>query len=659
MINEKKNINELIKFIIVERKQFFIIAIIIVFFLLIAIFFYNDLIKEERSFFQNRIIANFNTKIDSTSSFITKSILSLNLDLQSIYTFYSSILNQVEQNKYINFAIIFPSSNQIEFTEISEKEIEIEKKEDAYLGYISALQAFQNKQYALAESYLLEIIQTKGNFIYTTLESFKLLLQIYKETENYSFLSIYANRSLSYILFNNIRTSLIIDLIELLYNLNENQNVRNSLLLQAVLFSKIYAIKIPENYNINRKIDIIPRYILDYITSQSFLKEYFTLKSTVNNTGIHFFSLLDQDNSLFISFLPLNKQNFTVIYSFNLAYLSQLMEDSFQTYEFKYSLSIDEFLKEQESYTLFKVSDISIGTYRKLYIGLYVRNSELLGYLSQKRYRATNIAFIILVFLIFTTILLLFSFTLKEFTLNKLKSDFISIISHELKTPITAIQLMLETIIDRGNSINENKKLDYLNNIFRETERLLFLINNLLVYSRNEKSKQSLIITEINIIDILNDVVEFFKIDKKSMKIYIDFPQNDIIIEADSHSLKQVFYNLIDNAYKYGKDEKKLEIVVIDEKNNIKIKFKDNGIGINSDELPYIFEKFYRGSETNFIPGTGLGLSLTKSIIEMHQGKISVTSTIGKGTEFTIILPKKQKNYKRRFFNESKENLIG
>jgi len=657
MINEKNNINEIFKFIITERKSFLIIAIVIISFLLISIFFYNDLIKEERTFFQNRIIANFNTKLDSTLSFISKSILSLNLDTQSNLNFYSSILNQIEQNYFINFAIIFPRLSNL--IEISQKEIEEETKQDAYLGYLSALSAYENKKYPLAESYLLENIQTQGNFLYTTIESYRLLIQIYQETNNLSQLSIYCNKALSYILFNNIKTPFLIEILEILYNINQNINIKRSIIIQSYLFSKIYSLNIPENYNISKKTEIKSKYILDYITSQSFQKEYLTLKSTVNNSGIHFFSLLDQNNAIFISFFPMNSQIITLIYSFDLEYFSQLMLDNLKSYEFKFSINMDEFTKETEAYTLFKVSDITIGTYRKLYMALYVRNSELLGYLSQKRYRITNIAFAILVFLIFITILILFSFTLKEFTLNKLKSDFISITSHELKTPITAMQLMLETIIDRYQSLNDDKKVEYLTNIFKETERLLFLINNLLIYSRNEKNRQSIIISNVNLYQILSDVVEFFKIDKKFMKIYIDFPENDIIIEADTHSLKQVFYNLIDNAYKYSKDEKVLEIKVIDEKNYVKLKFKDNGIGINSKELPYIFEKFYRGSETNFIPGTGLGLSLTKSIIEMHQGKITVSSQENMGTEFTIILPKKQKNLKRRLLNESKENLTG
>ncbi len=657
MINEKKNINEIIRFIIKERKSFLIIAILIVTFLVISIFFYNDLIKEERLFFQNRIIANFNTKLDSTISFIIKSILSLKMDFQSNFNFYTSLLNQVEQNSFINFAIIYPK--KMTPYEISQNEIDKEVKQDAYLGYLSALQAYENAKYPLAESYLLENIQTQGNFIYTTIESYKLLLKIYQKTENLSQLLIYSNKALSYIIFNNIKTDFLIDILEILYNNNQNINIKKSLQIQAIVFSKIYNLTIPTSYKINNGNDIKSKFILDYLTSQSFQKEYSTLKSTVNNTGIHFFSLLDQDNSIFINFIPIDTQVFTVIYSFNINYFSQLMLDYLKTYEFKFSLNIDEFSKENEAYTLFRIGDIAIGTYRKLYIALYVRNSELLGYLSQKRYRITNLAFLILVFLIFVTILILFSFTLKEFSLNKLKSDFISIISHELKTPITAIQLMLETIIDRYKSLNDEKKIEYLTNIFKETERLLFLINNLLIYSRNEKNKQSIMISNVNLYQILNDVVEFFKIDKKSMKIYIDFPENDIIIEADAHSLKQVFYNLIDNAYKYGKDEKRLDIIVTDEKNNIKIKFKDNGIGINSKELPYIFEKFYRGSETNFIPGTGLGLSLTKSIIDMHQGKITVSSIEKVGTEFIITLPKKNKSYKRRLLNESKENLTG
>lgn len=657
MINEKKNINEIIRFIIKERKSFLIIAILIVTFLVISIFFYNDLIKEERLFFQNRIIANFNTKLDSTISFIIKSILSLKMDFQSNFNFYTSLLNQVEQNSFINFAIIYPK--KLTPYEISQNEIDKEIKQDAYLGYLSALQAYENAKFPLAESYLLENIQTQGNFIYTTIESYKLLLKIYQKTENLSQLLIYSNKALSFIIFNNIKTDFLIDILEILYNSNQNINIKKSLQIQAIVFSKIYNLTIPANYNINNGSDIKSKFILDYLTSQSFQKEYSTLKSTVNNTGIHFFSLLDQDNSIFINFIPIDTQVFTVIYSFNINYFSQLMLDYLKTYEFKFSLNIDEFSKENEAYTLFRIGDIAIGTYRKLYIALYVRNSELLGYLSQKRYRITNLAFLILVFLIFVTILILFSFTLKEFSLNKLKSDFISIISHELKTPITAIQLMLETIIDRYKSLNDEKKIEYLTNIFKETERLLFLINNLLIYSRNEKNRQSIMISNVNLYQILNDVVEFFKIDKKSMKIYIDFPENDIIIEADAHSLKQVFYNLMDNAYKYGKDEKRLDIIVTDDKNNIKIKFKDNGIGINSKELPYIFEKFYRGSETNFIPGTGLGLSLTKSIIEMHQGKITVSSIEKVGTEFIITLPKKNKSYKRRLLNESKENLTG
>ncbi|MFN3412264.1 MAG: sensor histidine kinase, partial [Exilispira sp.] len=458
---------------------------------------------------------------------------------------------------------------------------------------------------------------------------------------------------------NNIKTPLIIDIVEILYNINQNQNIKKSLMIQGIIFSKIYNLIIPENYNINPKKEIYQKYIIDYLTSQSFQKEFSTFKNTVNNTGIHFFSLLDQNNSIFISFIASNSQAYTVIYSFNLLYLSSLMIDNMKTYDFKFSLNIDEFTREIEAYTLFKIMDIGIGTYRKLYLALYVRNSELLGYLSQKRYRITNLAFFILVLFIFLTIIILVTFTLKEFSLNKLKSDFVSIVSHELKTPITAIQLMLETIIDRYTSLNDDKKLDYLTNIFKETERLLFLINNLLIYSRNEKNKQLISISTVNICQILKDVVEFFKIDKKSMKIDIDFPENNIIIEADGLSLKQVFYNLIDNAYKYSKENKYLKITVLDEKNIIKIKFKDNGIGISSNELPYIFEKFYRGNETNFIPGTGLGLSLTKSIVEMHQGKITVASNPGAGTEFTIILPKKQRNIKRRITNESKENLTG
>jgi signal transduction histidine kinase len=656
MITEKYNIKEILKFLFKERKSFLLIVFLLLFLLVVSIFFYNDLIVSERVFFENRIIENFNSKIDSTVSFIVNSIQNLNQQSNtSLFSFYSDLLGKVDSNSYINFAIIYPDFKN--FVKLSEYEINEEKKEEAYLAYVSALQAYQNKQFQLAESYLLENIQTKSSFIYTSLLSFDLLFDIYKELGNLPQLEIYSNKALYHILLHKINTPLIYKLMQNFYIYNNSKKTRDTIIFQKRIFD-LFKLDNPENILSTAYALPFSKNVVDYLSSPSFEKEFYNFLHSIDKQKIYFFNLLDDKDAIFIGFVNLNSKNFPIIYSIDLTKLASLLSDSKNIYLFDFSMQYDSLPSQKESYSLYKTTDITIGSYRKLYAGMYVRSEEFYGYISKKRYKISNIAFLALLLIIFITITLLITFTLKEFTLNKLKSDFISIVSHELKTPITAMQLMLETIIVRYDKIDDNKKIDYMQKIFKETERLLFLINNLLAYSRSEKGKNTISYSEINIVEVLTEVLEFFKIDKKNLQFNIDIPKNEIIIDADGQSLKQVFYNLIDNSYKYSGDNKIINISINIDKNIIKIIFKDNGYGINPKDLPYIFEKFYRGSETNLVPGTGLGLSLTKSIIEMHQGKITVNSTLGEGTTFTIILPIKKKKVKGRP-NEPKEDLIG
>ncbi|HQM89785.1 MAG TPA: hypothetical protein PLI56_06595, partial [Exilispira sp.] len=308
MITEKYNIKEILKFLFKERKSFLLIVLLLLSLLVVSIFFYNDLIVSERVFFENRIIENFNSKIDSTVSFIVNSIKNLNQQLNtSLFSFYSDLLEKVDSNSYINFAIIYPDFKN--FIKLSEYEISEEKKEEAYLAYVSALQAYQNKQFQLAESYLLENIQTKSSFIYTSLISFDLLFDIYKELKNLPQLEMYSNKALYHILLHKINTPLIYKLMQNLYIYNNSKKTRDSIIFQKRIFD-LFKLDNPENILSTAYALPFSKNIMDYLTSSSFEKEFYSFLNSVDNQEIYFFNLLDDNNAIFISFVNLNSKNF-------------------------------------------------------------------------------------------------------------------------------------------------------------------------------------------------------------------------------------------------------------------------------------------------------------------------------------------------------------
>lgn len=233
-----------------------------------------------------------------------------------------------------------------------------------------------------------------------------------------------------------------------------------------------------------------------------------------------------------------------------------------------------------------------------------------------------------------------------QLRITKLYDNFIANITHELKSPLTSIQLYLETLKQR--KVTPEKQDEFYDLMIKDTDRLFYLINSILEISSFDpkKQKQRFKIYEIEklIIKILNDSAIQFRLTETSIKI--DVKSGGIVL-ADADGLKTVFNNLIDNSIKYSSDEIKINLKMFSEAKKYVIEFQDNGIGIPADKQKKIFNKFYRimNSDSPSVKGTGLGLFWVSEIIKGHRGKIFVKDN-ETGTTFRIELPLYQ-NYNK------------
>jgi two-component system, OmpR family, phosphate regulon sensor histidine kinase PhoR len=231
--------------------------------------------------------------------------------------------------------------------------------------------------------------------------------------------------------------------------------------------------------------------------------------------------------------------------------------------------------------------------------------------------------------------------------LEQMRKDFVANVSHELKTPITSIKGFSETLLD-GAMKDESTLEAFLSIILKESDRLQMLIEDLLDLSKIEQQGFRLDIGELDIMLLLEEIITMLKgkAAKKNIILHLEPSVYPLYIKGDYYRLKQVFINLISNAITYTPNEGNVEIEVIEESSKVKIKIKDTGIGIEKEEIPRIFERFYRvdKARSRNSGGTGLGLAIVKHIVEAHKGSISVISNVNEGTTFTITLDKKVKS---------------
>ncbi|MDD5571084.1 MAG: ATP-binding protein [Bacteroidales bacterium] len=228
--------------------------------------------------------------------------------------------------------------------------------------------------------------------------------------------------------------------------------------------------------------------------------------------------------------------------------------------------------------------------------------------------------------------------------LEKYRKEFIGNVSHELKTPIFAIQGYVSTLLEGG--LNDTEiNIKYLQRTEKNIERLTNIVNDLEVISRLESGEIKLEFNGFDIVLLAKEVIEGLELKAQSKKISINFAENydkPISVFADKERIRQVLTNLVSNSIIYGNENGKTKISFFDMDENILVEVTDNGIGIEQKDLPRIFERFYRTdkSRSREQGGTGLGLAIVKHIIEAHKQIINVRSTIGIGSTFAFTLKK-------------------
>ncbi|HMN24286.1 MAG: HAMP domain-containing histidine kinase [Ignavibacteriaceae bacterium] len=228
-----------------------------------------------------------------------------------------------------------------------------------------------------------------------------------------------------------------------------------------------------------------------------------------------------------------------------------------------------------------------------------------------------------------------------QIKLNAMYDNFIANVTHELKSPLSSIQLYLETLNSRA--VPEEKRKEFYGLMMRDSERLKNLVNSILEIAAMDKKKIQrafdIYKADETIKKIILESAEQFQLSKNNITFSGD-AGSDIMI--DRNSIKTVFDNLVDNSIKYSLSELQIEIIFKRSFKKIEIEFSDNGIGIANDEIKKIFQKFHRIYDKDIpnVKGTGLGLFVVKEIIKIHKGKITAYSEgKGKGSTFKIELP--------------------
>lgn len=228
--------------------------------------------------------------------------------------------------------------------------------------------------------------------------------------------------------------------------------------------------------------------------------------------------------------------------------------------------------------------------------------------------------------------------------LDDMRKEFVANVSHELRTPLTTVKSYTETLMD-GALEDEETAMEFLGIINSEADRMAFLVRDLLQLSRFDNKQIELSLSSIDVNAFMEQTVKQNKIhaENKRQRLYFVPFVRDIYITADRDRVSQVVNNIITNAIKYSLENAEIRAYVAEDSDYCKIIIKDTGMGIQRDELPRIFERFYRvdKARSRAMGGTGLGLAIAKEIMELHGGRITVESQYGKGTTMTLWFPKR------------------
>jgi two-component system sensor histidine kinase KdpD len=222
---------------------------------------------------------------------------------------------------------------------------------------------------------------------------------------------------------------------------------------------------------------------------------------------------------------------------------------------------------------------------------------------------------------------------------DELKSAILASVSHGLRTPLTSIRASIDSLLQ--DDIEWEKELlhEFHLIISEETYRLTRIVRNLLEMARIEGNNLKPNKQPAQLSELVGEVLERCSVITRNHNIVIDIDSSLPAVLIDFPMITEVLTNLVENAAKYSPEGKEIKISAFKQDDQIVIQVKDEGLGIPTDDVQHIFDKFYRGSQSQYSEGTGMGLAIAKGIIESHGGKIWVESTIGKGTSFYFVIP--------------------
>lgn len=238
---------------------------------------------------------------------------------------------------------------------------------------------------------------------------------------------------------------------------------------------------------------------------------------------------------------------------------------------------------------------------------------------------------------------------------NKAKLQFFTNISHELRTPLTLIADPVNYIIHDDNLNSQQRSM--LQIVQRNVLVLTQLVSEILDFRKVQNGKMELRLSDFNLAESMKQWIKLFSVSaqKKHIAISMDAPDT-IMLRADQDKIERICYNLLSNALKYTSEGGEITLTAKEENGRVMISVADNGCGISSDELPYIFDRFYQAKNAG--RGTGIGLAIVKAFTELHHGEVSATSIEGKGSTFTIHIPVRQKGEVTNQSTEKIEQLV-
>ncbi len=230
-----------------------------------------------------------------------------------------------------------------------------------------------------------------------------------------------------------------------------------------------------------------------------------------------------------------------------------------------------------------------------------------------------------------------------ELELARMKSDFVSTVSHEFKSPLTSIRQLAE-MLQSGRVPSEERRQKYYDVLLEQSERLALLTDNILSLAKIEAGRAEFAFARTDVSALLSEVVTAIqdRVRHEGFAIELEAAAALPPLAVDRTALSQALTNLIDNAVKYSGDSRKISVRAYLEGEDIAIAVRDFGIGVKKEDIPRLFERFYRGGDelTRTVKGSGLGLTLVKEIVDAHRGRIRVESEPGKGSVFTILMPR-------------------